>query len=211
MESYEKIKKVLALGFMNFLDENNPNDKMCLSNGECADIEKAFNEKDWPKLARYLDKYTESEDERIRKAVVSLVYEMKGTYQSFAKVELDKMVAWLEKQKEPKHAPDDLQKSFEAGQTSIVDNPEQYGLCKKPAWSEEDERILKGIIGKIDHDQTYGVSKAEMLSFLKSLRPQPHWKPSKEQMEALMSGLRILPTGESYDILLSLYNYLKKL
>ena len=42
----------------------------------------------------------ESEDERIRKAVVSLVYEMKGTYQSFAKVELDKMVAWLEKQKE---------------------------------------------------------------------------------------------------------------
>ena len=44
----------------------------------------------------------ESEDEKIRKAVVSLVYEMKGTYQSFAKVELDKMVAWLEKQKEQK-------------------------------------------------------------------------------------------------------------
>lgn len=60
MESYEKIKKVLALGFMNFLDENKPKDKMCLSNGECADIEKAFDEKDWPKLARYLDKYTPS-------------------------------------------------------------------------------------------------------------------------------------------------------
>lgn len=63
MESYDKIKKVLALGFMNFLDENKPNDKMCLSNGECADIEKAFNEKDWPKLARYLDKYLLSKND----------------------------------------------------------------------------------------------------------------------------------------------------
>ena len=41
-----------------------------------------------------------------------------------------------EKQKEQKHAPDDLQKSFEAGQASIVDNPEQYGLCKKAEWTE---------------------------------------------------------------------------
>ena len=52
----------------------------------------------------------ESEDERIRKAVVSLVYEMKGTYQSFAKVELDKMVAWLEKQKEQKPGEEQIEK-----------------------------------------------------------------------------------------------------
>ncbi len=57
MEDYDKIKKVLALGFMHFLDENRPEGKMCLSNGECADIEKAFNEQEWPKLSRYLDKY----------------------------------------------------------------------------------------------------------------------------------------------------------
>jgi len=56
MEDYDKIKKVLALGFMHYLDENRPEEKMCLSNGECADIEKAFNEQDWQKLARYLDK-----------------------------------------------------------------------------------------------------------------------------------------------------------
>ena len=41
---------------------------------------------------------------------------------------------------------------------------------EKPAWSEEDKRILKGIIEKIDHDQTYGVSKDEMLNFLKQLK-----------------------------------------
>ena len=56
-------------------------------------------------------------------------------------------------------------------------------ILEEPSWSEEDERILKGIIGKIDHDQTYGVSKAEMLSFLEGLRPS--WKPSEEQISSL--------------------------
>ena len=56
-EDYDKIKKVLAIDFMHFLDGNRPEGKMCLSNGECADIEKAFGEQDWSKLSRYLDKY----------------------------------------------------------------------------------------------------------------------------------------------------------
>lgn len=56
--AYNTIKKVLALGFMQFLDEHRPEDKMCLSNGECMDIEKAFDERDWEKLERYLKKYS---------------------------------------------------------------------------------------------------------------------------------------------------------
>ena len=222
MESYDKIKKTLAIAFMHDLDANRPEGKMCLSNGECADIEKAFNEQDWPRLAGYLDKYTESEDERIRKWLFELVENQE--LEMFIEVKKMDVFEWLKKQKEPKLAPYDLQKSFEAGQTSIVDNPEQYGLCKKAEWSEkdeamrdnilrllscfvgtserdsnpslstsyqayqreidwlkslrpqpkqewskEDERILKGIIGKIDHDQTYGVSRDEMLNFLKKL------------------------------------------
>ena len=163
MESYEKIKKVLALGFMNFLDENTPKDKMCLSNGECVDIEKAFNEQDWPRLAGYLDKYTESEDERIRKAVVSLVYEMKGTYQSFAKVELDKMVAWLENQKD-----------------------------QKPAWSEEGEAIINVLrLAVVNSGEVlfrkHEITKQECIDFVNSLRPS--WKPSEEQMDALMDAI----------------------
>ena len=58
IESYDKIKKTLAIAFMHDLDANRPEGKMVLSNGECADIEKAFNEQDWPRLAWYLDKYT---------------------------------------------------------------------------------------------------------------------------------------------------------
>lgn len=97
--------------------------------------------------------------------------------------------------------------------SEILEDPERYGLKKPAEWSEEDKHILKGIIGKIDHDQTYGVSKVEMLSFLKSLRPQPHWKPSEEQMRALNE---IICLGEiSYvgqeEELIALRNKLKKL
>ena len=50
---------------------------------------------------------------------------------------------------------------------------------KSAEWSEEDERILKGIIGLVDHNQHYNVSNKEMLAWLKSLKPS--WKPSEEQ------------------------------
>ena len=106
MESYEKIKKVLALGFMNFLDDNKSKGKMCLSNGECADIEKAFNEQDWPRLAGYLDKYTESEDERIRKAIIEFIKQssISGSLRSCLGISEEQMIAYLEKQKEQKPA-----------------------------------------------------------------------------------------------------------
>lgn len=87
-------------------------------------------------------------------------------------------------------------------------------LCPqtKQEWSKKDERILKGIIGKIDHDQTYGVSKLEMLSFLKRLRPQycgnitmteaykmgkeageaSHWKPNAQEIQAIKTAISVL-------------------
>ena len=55
---YQSIKKTLALGFMKVLDEIRPKGKMCLSNGECMDIEKAFDQQDWERLERYLKKYS---------------------------------------------------------------------------------------------------------------------------------------------------------
>ena len=56
-KEYETIKGVLSIAFMHYLDNNRPGNKMCLSNGECADIDKAFDEKDWAKLERYAKKY----------------------------------------------------------------------------------------------------------------------------------------------------------
>ena len=63
---YQATKHDLAIKFMNYLDENIPEGKMCLSNGECEDIDKAFNENDWAKIIRYVEKYqfqSEQKDE----------------------------------------------------------------------------------------------------------------------------------------------------
>ena len=54
--------KPVVKGFIDFLDKNRREGKMCLSNGECEDIEKAFREQDWEKLGRYIRKYIGSEE-----------------------------------------------------------------------------------------------------------------------------------------------------
>ena len=57
LENYNKVKRTLSLSFMNFLDNNLQEGKRCLSNGECFDIDKAFDEMDFAKLFRYMKKY----------------------------------------------------------------------------------------------------------------------------------------------------------
>ena len=61
-EEYERLSHTLAIGFIRILDENRPDGKMNLSNSECTDIELAFKNQDWTKLARYVKKYTNQED-----------------------------------------------------------------------------------------------------------------------------------------------------
>lgn len=56
-EDYNKIKRVLAIALMSFLDNNRPEGKMCLSNGECKNIEDAFTLGDWDMIFRYIEKY----------------------------------------------------------------------------------------------------------------------------------------------------------
>ena len=56
-EIYQTAKHDLVIKFMNYLDENRPEGKMSLSNGECEDINKAFRENDWAKILRYIEKY----------------------------------------------------------------------------------------------------------------------------------------------------------
>ena len=49
---------------------------------------------------------------------------------------------------------------------------------------------------------------------IKSLRPQPHWKPSEEQMEALMTAMAIVGVDEYKQVaetLFLLHEQLKKL
>ena len=136
-------------------------------------------------LGMLIPELQESKDERMAEMAIKAVRSPQA--QSCIKswrVDPDDVIAWLEKQKEQKpisfnepYNPDEYEVVIEGNATSLR-RKEQ-----KPTWSEEDKRILKGIIGKIDHDQTYGVSKSEMLNFLEDLRPS--WKPLKQQMDAL--------------------------
>lgn len=101
---------------------------------------------------------------------------------------------------------------------------------QKPAeWSEDDEKMLAVISYKIsqrqgnDERSLFTPDEAEFIGEmedrLKSLRPQPRWKPGKEQMDALEYFVQKhkaeanAATGiwPDYEMLVSLRNDLKKL
>ena len=86
-------------------------------------------------------------------------------------------------------------------------------------WSEEDE-IIKHDIENLIHfalkdgsavSPAADTTKENALDWLKSLRPQHHWKPSGEQMEALEKAFRKEGTDEYRHTINSLYQDLKKL
>lgn len=65
-----------------------------------------------------------------------------------------------------------------------------YSTQPKQEWSEEDERMLNELITIMEGGKvTSGTYLSEYVTWLKSLRPQPHWKPSKEQMTALYCAI----------------------
>lgn len=81
------------------------------------------------------------------------------------------------------------------------------------AWSEEDEAYKLFAISAVEYyyDEENPLQKA-IVNWLKSLKDRLSWKPSKEQMDALLGVM--VESGYNYidyNILESLYNDLKKL
>ena len=67
MEEHDFIKIAsgsYALSFIDYLDAHKYKGKMCVSNGECEDIENAFHNAMWDKLHRYYCKYIEKQGEQ---------------------------------------------------------------------------------------------------------------------------------------------------
>ena len=98
---------------------------------------------------------------------------------------------------------------------------EQMEKEQKPAWSEEDEEIAHTILNLPCSQVTYvtgqgTTSGKQFITYakerdwfekrFKSLRPQTHWRPSEEQMDALAKAVTLYGSG-----LDSLYQDLKKL
>lgn len=80
-----------------------------------------------------------------------------------------------------------FQKMHEAGYEWDADKKELIKIEQKPAWSEEDERNLQGIIDEIEanknHAPDYDVATYNrFLSWLKSLKERYTCKPSDEQI-----------------------------
>ncbi len=165
----------------------------------------------------------ESEDDRIRKDIVSflgILLEQGGVMsEGWNSKECEKYISWLEK-----HNPEntvskivsdeetDMQKAHREwrneGIEMVINHPEEYGLQKKCEWSGEDYEMLESFLHKLEVcDLLSNKENVWAIRKLKSIRPQPHWKPSEEQMEELEYVTR----GNSYPHLTSLYQDLKNL
>ena len=107
----------------------------------------------------------------------------------------------------------------DAGYTFDFEKKKLKKIEQNPAWTEEDKRMLNGIIKDLVHPwNEYIPDRIEdeikwLKNKLKSLRHQNTWKPSDEQMEALhdlnLTG-NISYAGQG-QVLIELYNDLKKL
>lgn len=88
----------------------------------------------------------------------------------------------------------------------------------KQEWSEEDDSKLKEVLYYVEYVNKTNVTFQQrdltyLINWLKSLRPQSHWKPSDEQMRVLDLAIRCgINRGTTEETtLVSLFNDLKKL
>ena len=84
----------------------------------------------------------------------------------------------------------------------------------QPDWSEEEQQIIEdAACALISFSNTVETKEeeeelCELASKLQDLKPQPHWKPSKEQMEALWDAYK---GGKEQEPLREVIEQLKKL
>lgn len=137
-------------------------------------IEKAFHE------------LRESEDEKIRKEIISYI-------KSSAAVTNKDWIAWLEKQGEHEPSWSEEDEKFINYAISLTDDAQIKNFLKslkdrvqpqhKQEWNEEDEKRVNSIISSIEYcSEQYPDRKeyAKDINWLKSLKPQPKQEWSKE-------------------------------
>ena len=102
-----------------------------------------------------------------------------------------------------------FQKMHEAGYEWNAEKKELKKIEQKPVWSEEDERIYRSIMCSFAHNFKLTIQQQ---NFVKSLKDRYTWKPSEEQMEALLYEVNAWDEDSiNGQNLKSLYQDLKKL
>lgn len=111
-----------------------------------------------------------------------------------------------------KEQRDTLMKAMaDAGYTFDFEKKELKKIEQKPAeWSEEDERMYRGLHNLI-YSTPYCDSRKELSNWLKSLKDRYAWKPSDEQMKALKEACDEHWEPDGLDPLYMLWEQLKKL
>lgn len=188
------------------------------------------------KLESIFPELAESEDERIRKSLIILLQHFCKGYRvpglDFP-ISYKDMLAWVEKQCEQNPAWNEKDKEMFDYTLDMIEwydgkNKKRVSLVNdwlkslkdrvqpqpKQEWSEEDDKIIEKIINDIECARAINYhAPKESYEFrenwLKSLKNRYTWKPSGEQMDEF-SGL-LDEIHWDGDILVSLYNDLKKL
>lgn len=146
---------------------------------------------------------SESEDERIRKALINLVCTVGEYY--LPKLEArNKMLDYLEKHKEQKPVDYDhemwknCEVNFEGGKKEVIEHPEKYGLQKPAEWSEEDKRAIDRACVALRAYANGDLPEflpSELIDYadrLQSLRPQPKQEWSEEDEEKIVTISEII-------------------
>lgn len=163
---------------------------------ECEDIDKAFAEKDWTKILQYAKKYAKNMENRIELWI--LPTGNVAVYRGSAFIPTEQLT------EEERHfvlnrVCDELrEKDLDVEIKKYTENlyNETFGNGQ-------------GTLDEFDWDDIATVIEDAAKHFY---NPQPHWKPSEEQMKvlALFITMRCVTKDEAYT-LESLYNDLKKL
>lgn len=186
--------------------------------GGMEDLETIF-----PELQR------ETEDEIVIGALISGInlFKERG-YKGIGGLECDRIIAWLKKQGEQKHAESfkdlwdkakdsfpgslNMQSAFVTGYKVAI--KERCAQRPEQEWSEEDEKYIcaADMFIRESKRSNYGnYSKFDVINWFKSLRPQNRWKPSEEQIEAIRIAGELGTANESWAMekLKGLYQELK--
>lgn len=172
----------------------------------------------------------ESEDERVRKWLIEMVEEIRKANPTNAEHNgnCSEAIAYLEKQEHI--ATEAYNKGFADGTVAERESEELEKQKEQPKqeWSEENEPSREMILAiwelgnawkccchpteftQLEYIQKHW-KESTYYDKLKSLRPQPHWKPSEEQMRVMEYYMHALVSNENKEILFSLYSDLKKL